>query len=286
MLNELISRLKQVSLYLGSFPSILFLVIYLLLIPSFALIYYFLPNHFFHTTIQQEVTFSDEKEQLAKQLCDELRPKKESRFVDQSTKTIWSLMPKDIRFNSLQAEESGKLSVKAHTEMQQYEGTNPLWKSSNNFSILLYASPFKSIQTKDGKWIDLRYIEIDGFESAPISEFDLIHVFSIWKKIEWLSPPNFMEFMVIDRVIGTSRDLSKKLFGFYAASKGFPSGTKGNFWRMLYLSTVVITTLGFGDIVPITNTARILVVIEAIIGIILIGLFLNSLSSTNEDENK
>lgn len=47
----------------------------------------------------------------------------------------------------------------------------------------------------------------------------------------------------------------------------------------LYFSIVSITTLGFGEIYPITTCSRIFVSLESILGIICIGLFLNSLSS-------
>lgn len=48
--------------------------------------------------------------------------------------------------------------------------------------------------------------------------------------------------------------------------------------RMLYLSSVVITTLGLGDIVPLSDTARFLVGAEALTGIVLIGAFLNTIA--------
>jgi voltage-gated potassium channel Kch len=47
---------------------------------------------------------------------------------------------------------------------------------------------------------------------------------------------------------------------------------------MLYFSAVTATTLGFGDIVPVTTYARILVTIEAVAEVSLIGLFLNSIA--------
>lgn len=47
----------------------------------------------------------------------------------------------------------------------------------------------------------------------------------------------------------------------------------------LYFSIVSITTLGFGDIYPVSLLARILVSLESIGGIIFVGLFLNALSS-------
>jgi len=59
----------------------------------------------------------------------------------------------------------------------------------------------------------------------------------------------------------------------------------------LYFSVVTITTLGFGDVFPESGTtARIFVTIEAILGILSIGFFLNDLaiaqSQRLDDENK
>lgn len=56
------------------------------------------------------------------------------------------------------------------------------------------------------------------------------------------------------------------------------SAAKDTFFRMLYLSAVTVTTVGYGDIVPLTDLARTAVAAEAIVGIVLIGLFLNALS--------
>lgn len=65
---------------------------------------------------------------------------------------------------------------------------------------------------------------------------------------------------------------------FGGGAKGVGSEIEGNFWRMFYLSAVTITTVGYGDIVPVTTATRLLVSLEAILGIVLIGLFLNSLA--------
>ena len=48
--------------------------------------------------------------------------------------------------------------------------------------------------------------------------------------------------------------------------------------RMLYLSAITITTLGFGDITPVSESARMSIALEAVLGIVVIGLFLNSLA--------
>ncbi len=52
-----------------------------------------------------------------------------------------------------------------------------------------------------------------------------------------------------------------------------------SFWHSIYFSIVTITTLGFGDIYPITTCSRMLVSLESIGGVVFIGLFLNALSS-------
>lgn len=44
-----------------------------------------------------------------------------------------------------------------------------------------------------------------------------------------------------------------------------------------YFSVVTITTLGYGDILPAGNISRVLVIIESILGVLLIGLFLNAI---------
>lgn len=53
----------------------------------------------------------------------------------------------------------------------------------------------------------------------------------------------------------------------------------GSFSRMLYFSAIVITTVGFGDIVPISDFTRLLVAFEAVFGILLVGLFLNAIAN-------
>lgn len=46
---------------------------------------------------------------------------------------------------------------------------------------------------------------------------------------------------------------------------------EGLFYRMFYFSTVTATTLGFGEIVPLTNEARAWVAFESISGLLLMG---------------
>jgi hypothetical protein len=74
-------------------------------------------------------------------------------------------------------------------------------------------------------------------------------------------------------------ELAAQSLQFLNGFKGSASDVSGNFWRMLYMSAVVITTLGLGDIVPISPLARALVALEAVIGIMIAGLFLNAVAA-------
>jgi hypothetical protein len=59
----------------------------------------------------------------------------------------------------------------------------------------------------------------------------------------------------------------------------FTDQLPGRQTRSLYLSAVTITTLGFGDVVPVTAGARFLVGTEALGGVIAAGLFLNAIAN-------
>ncbi len=78
--------------------------------------------------------------------------------------------------------------------------------------------------------------------------------------------------------IPLSSEMVNALQDYADAVNGFPARVEGSYSRMLYMSAVTITTLGFGDVVPVTGRARFWTAIEAVFGIVLIGLFLNSVA--------
>jgi voltage-gated potassium channel Kch len=68
------------------------------------------------------------------------------------------------------------------------------------------------------------------------------------------------------------------MFKYVRAMLGFPSDPYDNFLRMVYLSAVTLTTLGYGDIVPLTSWSRGITALEAVLGILIVGMFLNSVA--------
>lgn len=71
---------------------------------------------------------------------------------------------------------------------------------------------------------------------------------------------------------------AKNLISFYNAAEGDPYFASQRFLRMAYLSAVTVTTLGLGDITPVSTAARFAVSIEAVLGVVFVGLFLNAIA--------
>lgn len=65
-----------------------------------------------------------------------------------------------------------------------------------------------------------------------------------------------------------------------AIEENDPFHADGHFLRMLYFSGVTISTLGFGDIVPLTHPARFCVLIQTFLGVYVLGLILASATRT------
>lgn len=68
------------------------------------------------------------------------------------------------------------------------------------------------------------------------------------------------------------------LFGLLPAEYFNLNDHEANGFSYFYFSVVTITTLGYGDILPIGPVSQTLTALESVLGITLIGLFLNSLS--------
>jgi hypothetical protein len=68
-----------------------------------------------------------------------------------------------------------------------------------------------------------------------------------------------------------------------AIEGGEPKEAPGEWVRMSYMSISTITTLGLGDILPLSTWARMCVMFEALFGVIFAGLFLSSIAIRLEE---
>lgn len=264
------SKLRQISGRLGKIPSLAYALLYLLLMPGFASVYFFfMKNDFYHSTAQYERTSFDYAgaaigQNITRSILSE---------VEQENHAVscpgWSVDTAHLRVSKFRADdESMQFDIYIHL----VSASGPRIEMYSDLKLRAKTLPSLSIWSTDGK-IRSDYFLVQSDEHYQ-SRFhgDL----STDALVTCLFPPHKDGYLVPSlRLDGTQTAL---LQNYIHAKEGFPAGLNGQFVRMLYLSASTITTLGFGDIVPLTSSARLAVSCEAIVGIIVMGLFLNAVS--------
>lgn len=74
-----------------------------------------------------------------------------------------------------------------------------------------------------------------------------------------------------------------QLAGLHHNGRPLPRGL-ASLGDCLYFSVVTATTLGYGDITPVTSWARMLAALEAIAGMVLVGALISKLLSTHQEQ--
>jgi hypothetical protein len=253
------------------YSSLIFLIIYLSSIFLFALIYNFMPYEFYHTTTKHEYSIKNSIKDLESELENEIKYNLRTDSLSDIINIGGGKFNLDkVRISNLRID-----NFKAQFIFEIYGVNLPESTLIDGESLFLDVTTNKALEKNkirqtiiinnersSGFWGKLKLIDL--FNKNDYKEIDL----KTWNQ----TGSDIGLFLI-------STKLLKKLIAYNYADYGFPSETKGNFMRMFYLSAMTITTVGFGDILPITLRARTLIAIEAIWGIIIIGLFLNSLAN-------
>ena len=285
---------------LGRKPT-LYAMVYLLLIPTFAFIYWSLGDEFYHSTVKYEQLIREEHPRLTEDLRDSI-VKSYRRVHDDSWETEdgWRLLVGDIKLSRLVVDQ-GRYTLDLQMVFEN--------KKTNLFYLSLLRATFSPdpiFPEKDAKKYLFALCAENSPSSTPTPAPSRSHgptpIPSV-RKVAWpireQTPMPLDEIFPLDLeairggafgstqcpfcdqpcgFLVTSRELMDRLIAYSNTMEGFPSRASGSFDRMLYLSAMTITTVGYGDIVPITRQARMLLALEAILGIVLIGLFLNAVA--------
>lgn len=275
--------IKRVSNIILCIPSWGYAVFYIFTILTFATIYCFLSNNFYHPTVQYEYSHSgDTKAILAaiqKNIFRNQKVMDNNKKIKVNDKVF--IDGKEIEVHSLKFEENenNEVSFKVNLVINNKSDISGL-------SQLYETQKFKfSLNNKSGR-LDKKsnemiyYFILTPVDTKTIEPFkeafdykrqDIYKTLFPEKYINGSSPYDVLVMTIPQRLLN-------KIIALHNANMGFPSYTKNTYIRMFYLSAVTITTVGYGDIIPITTLARILISIEAILGILISGLFLNSLA--------
>jgi len=251
--------------------SVRYLLIYILSLIGFAFVYHFcLESQFYHSSIQREPAYIQQQEifktYLTRHLDLQFRSEEVSRFIiTDSVGTVIPFRVEQIAIDKVKQIDEDEFLVTASlglipiTEKVQYRASNWIYIANVSFTIRNWA-----IFQFDHWMID--NVQIKKVMANPNTAYR--------EKIEGLKYPIKSDSGMKSTTF--TDDIGVEMTKYASATSGQPKSSIDNLFRMFYLSAVTITTTGYGDIVPLTNLARLLVALEAFWGITIIGLFLNA----------
>lgn len=264
-MKNIIRRLLKAKTFLK------FIVLYLTVVLLFTCLYSIIPDQFYSSTSKQEYLLDKEADQIEIQLQRSINEnfkeyyRYDSIFLD--TDGEWLFNIENMKVNKLLREGhftfevllyvtnvSEKITGKEGESLPQYHTSLKMFMYDDMISSGGRIYRFGEIQSRE---INPNMLDIDTLDFAQIFYLEGSDV-----------PPEIIGIRIPAR-------LNERINTFSNNVNDFSYEQQGNFFRMLYLSMVTITTLGYGDIVPLTNSARILIGMEATIGIIIMGLFVN-----------
>lgn len=297
MAKRVMARLEGLSGRLGSVPSATYAIAYFMLIALFAALYASMPECFYNTTAR----FERSAIQRQLELEGELREAAATRI-------------KETCGSSLGRSAQWTLCSSAPTvQFMEFQGGMARVRftiAAQDVRLAYYRQAHVSVDC-------LLYGRVGGFnpgadvEVIPIaimnreSDLSAAEVDTLMCALFRLEPNTYAvvsafgtgvtDSLVIDKpgnrdlsnrfAIAVRSGFAERLRGYERVWRGIADGIGGGAQRMIYLSVVTQTTLGFGDIVPVSNTARALVSTQSVLGVLLVGLFLNSLATRGQSTN-
>jgi Ion channel len=270
-------------------PARVWVVCYLLLIPSFATLYWLQPAHSFHdTNLQYEQAFVNDGLRLRDHIATQIAATAIDRWRQDGIR--WRLLPQLVRVGaitdeplqgSFQGERNGHYVQTFSTRGFAIEisGIAQTGTQDNgfdegfDFSVLARYPREAACRLSVGRCVTY-VVGLSSRVNAPA-----IGVHSL-PSVSILFPNAGFPGLISDSgVLTLPKDVDDEVYRHFAAGSGDPADVSALWLRMLYLSSTTVTTLGIGDISPVSGTARALVGVEAFLGIVFIGLFLNALAA-------
>lgn len=271
VLRSMLRGARSVEIRLGKTPALVYVVFYVGMIFTFGFIYDSLPSRsFYHSTSKYEYQFFNSD---AGQILQYLRQEIVQVFRENYGKSEvnfdgWQLDIDSIDVNSLFVGDfPDKFSFKVRVPVTYVvDGQIRVWTELRSTIEV----PMSGRTMSRG----VVYSSVAPSSSVPFRTEDI----PAEPKPDVLFPFRGEGFTGNSTVLPISIRLYNTIVQFGEGYRGFPSQVSGQYWRMLYLSAGIATSSAFGDIVPLTTKARLLVLTEAILAIITVGLFLNALA--------
>ncbi|MDO4535635.1 MAG: potassium channel family protein [Clostridium perfringens] len=248
-----------------------FIIFYILVVIFFAFLYTYFSNDFYYSLSSKEILFDKEHFYVEKYLENTLKNNFKNYYNSNYLVLFNGRGNKDFIFNI----DDLKV-VETRIENGSLESDISIILK-NNRDDLEYKATI-TLKILDGLIIE--------YENNIYKECE-INIKNNSKALNGVELSKIFRVKYLDGFLGTGiildTDLNERIKEYIRNNDGNPSLNKKSFFyylkynfpRMLYLSMVTITTLGFGDIVPLTTTTRMLIGIESTIGVIILGWFVN-----------
>lgn len=279
---------------LAKVPRFVYALSYFSLIPLFALLYSsLLSGQFYHSTVPHEYSVRDDERRIGIELEQRIRDTFLSNNPDGAVLGKgWNINPASFKVISLRT-TGDEMSLSFMLDM---ELTNPAQPEHHIHTAPRIKSPVW--EWSESASADSSMADEDVIVYRPLILENILHhrlspeeattvgrklfpqrppKIDLWGEVSGLDPEREQDQRITMPITSA---LNKRILDLAKGAEGDPSKLGGNFWRMFYLSAATITTLGYGDILPLTTVARIAVSVEAVCGIVLIGLFINTLSAS------
>jgi hypothetical protein len=249
------------------------LIFYFTAIPIFGLLYVFVaPHGFYAPYARYEPIARLDTAELAAGLEGALRRSFDARSGQEFTVGSWRLDTRSLRVDDIKSSDGTELSFRVRMSaegIREYSGARQFgW----GLVVTISERPTSAVLLGPNDWTTYRFPEVDFSKYSGPFRADNTRLF------ELIFGQGEREVGVLAPALALNWHEELGLQRYLRGIKGDASSVSGQLPRMMYLSAVVITTLGLGDIVPMTSQARLLVAIEAVTGIAFAGLFLNALA--------
>ena len=255
----------------GDIPPLIFVVVYVLVIIIFWIIFLFLPaGSFYHSTAQYERKFFDEDaksilDSIKIEILDNLENHHPNLEVSENN---WFINLSELQVYSLDVSQyPNSVSFQVFAPLEYVLEEKKYVEHTLHSTIQLKLNEEIFIDDRVYYLLSTKNTSLTKIEGIPDSPGVTILFPS---KKSTITLPN----------ISISLSLRNQILQFGEGYQGFPTNVSGNGIRMLYLSVGIATSTALGDITPITTMARTVILVEAMLSIVLISFFLNSLANT------
>jgi hypothetical protein len=264
--RRLSDKLRRLAARAAQVPSLGYAVAYLAAIPVFALFYFVLALDFYNSTARYEPMVEEQSTEIGDRLRQTYLA--DGKGNHQKGVTVPLLYGKPVSESPYKSSptfdvrlEPGQVQIVVHQFVEKPQ-------RDESWLVIVALDIDKNARNRKPDFSDPEFATRQYVTATP-------HVISgVNVNVSALFPCGDMEGAACLRMTLADEVL---LLALADTASGRPWQQQNSFVRMLYFSAVTISTLGYGDIVPVTSRARLLVTVEAILGPLLFGLFLNSL---------